>query len=115
MKLSYTDDLEEYSFEKLEEERKKQERKEVSDRVDEIARLNAMPFYLRIQDKTQIKQLQEFEERQKETFLTHSVPKWKIPKEEGLELFQEFFTEFLRGEVKSIYDFLTGRGYKKYD
>lgn len=106
-----------FSIEELEaiSKQKKKERAEHLKKLEELTRLKNLPFYLRIQEKGQEIYLQGFEERQKEAFLTHSVPKWKIPKEEGLELFQEFFTEFLRGEVKSIYDFLTGRGYKKYN
>jgi hypothetical protein len=88
------------------------EREEQEQELDRYNQLLAMPFHLRIQEPELREQMQGFEERQKETFLNHSVKKWSIPKEQGLELFQEFFTEFLKGEVKSIYDFLLKRGYK---
>jgi len=93
-------------------EEKKAKEKTTAGELLELMRLRKLPFHLRIQEKGQEEYLKGFEERQKETFLNHSVKKWKIPKEQGLELFQEFFTEFLKGEVKSIYDFLKGRGYK---
>jgi hypothetical protein len=70
-----------------------------------------LPFYLRIQDETQKEYLREFEARQKQVFMEHSVKKWKIKKEEATELFQEFFTEFLNGKTKSIREFLISRGY----
>jgi len=90
---------------------KKAKEETTAEKLLEIHRLRNMPFHLRIQEKGQEDYLQDFEARQKETFLNHSVKKWDIPKEQGLELFQEFFTEFLKGETKSIYEFLLNRGY----
>jgi hypothetical protein len=94
---------------------KKAKEETTAGEVLELMRIRKLPFHLRIQEKGQEKYLQDFEARRKETFLTYSVKKWSIPKDEGLELFQEFFTEFLKGEVKSIYDFMIKRGYEVKD
>ena len=80
--------------------------------TEEFKRLSKMPFYLMIQEPGQEEILKRVEANQKDTFLRHSVKKWGIKKEESLELFQEFFTEFLNGKIKSIYYFLKERGYK---
>jgi hypothetical protein len=92
--------------------RKEMERQQEIKEIEELQRLNKLPFFKRIQEPGQEVYLMGFEEKQKEVFLNHSVKKWGINKEEGLELFQEFFTEFLKGEVESIYDFMIKRGYK---
>jgi hypothetical protein len=91
--------------------RKEFEREQEKKEIEELERLNNLPFYLRIQDETQKEYLREFEARQKQVFMEHSVKKWKIKKEEATELFQEFFTEFLNGKTKSIREFLISRGY----
>jgi hypothetical protein len=88
------------------------EEEKLQKEIEELERLNKMPFFERLQQPSQIEVLKKIEEIQKETFMTHSVKKWNIPKDESLELFNEFFTEFLRGKVKSIYYFLKERGYK---
>jgi len=95
--------------------RKEMERELEKKEIEELQRLNNLPFHLRIQEPGQEQYLKGFEERQKDAFLNTSVKKWGIHKEQGLELFQEFFTEFLNGETKTIYEFLINRGYKIKD
>ena len=93
--------------------RKELEDKKCEKEIKHYQRLLKLPFHLRIQEPSEKERLKEFEEIQKETFLNYSVKKWNIKKEDGIELFQEFFTEFLAGKVQDIREFLLKRGYKE--
>lgn len=92
--------------------RKELERQQDIKETNEINRLLTLPFHLRIQEKGQEEILQRVEQNQKDTFMNYSVKKWDITKEEALDLFAEYFTEFLNGKVKNIATFLKDRGFK---
>lgn len=100
-------------FEELEAiaDRKLREREKTIKETERINRLLKMPFNERIQQEGEEEVLKRVEKNQKDVFFNYSAKKWNIKKDEVLELFQEYFTEFLNGKVKNIATFLTERGY----
>ena len=75
----------------------------------------AMPFYKRIQIDHNVEQLKRVEETQRWAMEGVIKKHWVISKDDQKELFEEFFTEYLKGKVKNINDFLKNRGFKKKD
>ena len=102
---------EEIEIKKIEEEIKRKHllREYEILKAKEAEKLMELPFYLRIQDPSHKERLQKLEKIQEEV-MNHIIKK-HYPSLKGQEkdLFAEFFTEFLNGEVKSINHFFEKR------
>lgn len=81
-------------------------------RMKEAQRLLKMPFHLRIQEKSMKRELEQIHETQKWTF-EKICKKEKIHKKDWEDEFCLFWIGFLKGEYKSINQYLKIKNFKK--
>ena len=78
----------------------------------EARRLKAMPFHLRIQEKSMKSTLERVHHTQRDTF-QNICKKDKIHKEDWEDEFCLFWAGFLKGEYGSINDYLRTRSFQR--
>lgn len=100
------DDIEKLKWEL---NRKREIRLDLQKEIQHLDELRKLPFHEMIQQPGQEDKLKEVEEVQEETF--HKIIRKRKHKEiieDEKDLFCLFFSEFLKGNCKSINDFLYG-------
>lgn len=99
------------------EEEIKKLREQFANRLETIERIRAKETAEQVPLVDRMKTNREIYDKvfniQKDTFMSYSIKKWQIKKDEAEEVFLEFWTEFENKKTNSIREFLTERGYKE--